>query len=636
MSIYQKILTQYWGYSSFRPLQEEIIQSIAEGNDTLALMPTGGGKSITFQVPALAKEGICIVVTPLIALMKDQVDNLVKRNIKAVAVYSGMRKEEIDITLDNCIYGNIKFLYCSPERLDKEIFKHRVQKMNVNLIAVDESHCISQWGYDFRPSYLKIADLRKLVPNVPVLALTATATHPVIEDIQEKLLFKKPNVISMSFERKNLIYLVREVDDKLKYLLKIITTTKGSGIVYTRTRQKAKDISSFLNKNKISADFYHAGLTDEMRHEKHTHWKSGECRVIIATNAFGMGIDKHDVRFVVHFDLPDSVEAYYQEAGRAGRDEKKAYAVLLFNGNDKLSVQKRIGTNFPDISTIKLIYNALGNYLQIPIGSGKSMVYDFYYQDFAVNYKLNIQIVYSSLKILEREGYVELVDELNSPSKVHFTVQRDDLYKFQVENMTFDTFIKLLLRSYTGLFTDFAGIDEMLLAKRAGTNVDNIYSYLKKLSQLKIITYIPRKNNPVIIFTEVRMDDKNLFISIDNYNRRKYQYEIKVNAMLHYAETVNKCRSQMLLSYFGDKDPYRCGQCDFCQGRNELGLSKYEFDLILEELKKLSDGTFFMEDMIDKISLRFKEGDVIKVFQWLLDKGKIHKNDEGKTEWIKS
>jgi len=627
-------LLKYWGHSTFRPLQEDIIKSVLDKSDTLALMPTGGGKSVTFQVPVMALEGLCLVVTPLIALMKDQVEGLKKKGIKAVAVYSGLTRDEIDIALDNCIYGDFKFLYCSPERLGTDIFQARVVKMKINLIVVDEAHCISQWGYDFRPSYLKISELRKLLPDVPILALTATATNVVVKDIMEKLQFKNENVHRISFERKNLAYVVRETEDKLKYLLRVINSIPGCGIVYVRSRNKTREISEYLVKNGIQADYYHAGLTDEMRSHKQTSWMKGKTRIIVATNAFGMGIDKPDVRLVVHVDLPDSPEAYFQEAGRAGRDEKKAFAVLLYNNPDKLNADKRVETNFPEIKTIKEVYNALGNYLQIPTGAGKYMAYDFKLGEFAANYKLNIQTAHSSLKILEQEGYIELTDELNNPSKVHFIVSRDDLYKFQVANSAFDAFIKLLLRSYEGMFSQFVGIDEAVLAKRSNTNFDTIYKYLSKLASAQILQYIPKKTNPVIVFTEERLEEKALHISYEDYKQRRGRYVERLEAMLHYASSTNKCRSQLLLNYFGEKETYRCGQCDICQKRNELDISKYEFDMIVDELKKnLHEKPFSLQDLVDGHSQRFGEEKIIKIIRWLLDNSKIEYNDENKLFW---
>ncbi|MCX7987358.1 MAG: RecQ family ATP-dependent DNA helicase [Bacteroidales bacterium] len=629
-----KILKKYWGYSQFRPLQYEIIESVLEKRDTLALLPTGGGKSITYQVPALFNEGLCIVVTPLIALMKDQVEKLKQKQIKAVAVYSGLSWEEINIALDNCLYGDYKFLYCSPERLGTDIFRSRIQQMKVNLIAVDEAHCISMWGYDFRPSYLKIAQLRELLPNVNVLALTATATPEVAEDIMISLRFKEKNILQKSFERKNIVYVVRETEDKKSQLVKIFQSIKGSGIVYVRNRNKTAEIADFLKKNNLSADFYHAGLSITDRDLKQEAWQRNRTRIMVATNAFGMGIDKPDVRAVVHFDLPDSLESYYQEAGRAGRDEQKAYAVLLYNKNDRLSVEKRIESNFPDIKTIKNIYNALGNYLQIPYGGGKYMAYDFDLYDFAATYRLNLQTAYSSLKILEQQGYIELTDELNNPSKIHFLVGRDDLYKFQVANIAFDGFIKLLLRSYEGLFTSYVNISEETLAKRANISIDDVYKYINKLKTAGIINYIPRKTNPVIIYTEERLEDKALYIGYEQYMQRKKIYTDKIEAMLHYAESNLHCRSEIILHYFGEKNTVRCGQCDICLRRNELDMSKYEFDLIVDELKKILHGQpTSLESIIEQLKSRYPSEKVIRLVRWLLDNGKIIHHDDNTLSW---
>ena len=632
MNRYEQILIKYWGYSKFRPLQEDIIHSVMEGKDALALMPTGGGKSITFQVPAMANEGICIVITPLIALMKDQVENLHKRDIKAISIYSGMTKNEIDIALDNCIYGNIKFLYISPERIGTEIFRVRVKNMKVNLIAIDEAHCISEWGYDFRPAYLKISELRDLVPDVPFLALTATAIPKVVDDIQEKLNFKEKNVFQKSFERKNIIYLVRELEDKLNYLIETINKVKGSGIIYVRNRKNTRDTALLLIRNNISADYYHAGLKHETRSTKQNEWKVGKTRVMVSTNAFGMGIDKSDVRFVIHLDLPDNIESYFQEAGRGGRDEKRAVAVLLYNNSDKVKAEQRITTSFPEIKEIKAIYQALGNYFQIPYGGGKYMSYDFMISDFAKNFNFNILTINSSLRFLQREGYIEITDELNSMSKLHFLTGRDDLYKFQIANAKFDGFIKLILRSYTGVFSDYINIDERSLAKKANIDVEIVYKYLNNLNSLGILNYIPQKKNPFILFTEERLEDKSLHISKENYEFRKNRYIERIESILHYASSGNKCRSQILLNYFGEKNPDRCGQCDVCTRRNELDLSKYEFDLILDNVKKkLKANLISMDELMQ--SLDTKKEKNLKVIQWLLDNNKIIKDTNDLLTW---
>jgi ATP-dependent DNA helicase RecQ len=634
MNIYQQILSRYWGYSKFWPLQEDIIKSIANGNDTLGLMPTGGGKSVTFQVPAIAKDGICLVITPLIALMKDQVDGLKKKGVKAMAVYSGMTRKEIDIALENCIYGNYKFLYLSPERLKTEIFRARVQKMNVSIVAVDESHCISQWGYDFRPSYMKIADLRELLPGVPFLAITATATPDVVDDIQEKLRFKKKNVLKTSFERKNLVYLVRITPDKQKYLLNVIKKSSGSGIVYVRTRRRTKEISDFLRANEISASYYHAGLRHQVRSERQKEWTDGKLRVIVATNAFGMGIDKAAVRFVIHVDIPNSLEAYFQEAGRAGRDGKKAYAVMLYNESDKAKLDRRISTGFPPIKVIKRVYEALGNYFQIPVGGGKNGIFDFNMTDFISKFKFNAVIAYNSLKFLEREGYIELTDELNNPSRVLFLYKRDDLYKFQVENSTFDGFIKLLLRSYTGLFTEFVPIDEQILAGRAKISRELVYKFLKKLSNFKVISYIPGKRTSLVIYTEERLDQKSLIISTENYKIRKEKFIERLNKVNEYASRKDICRSRFLLEYFGEKGSPECGNCDFCKGENEINISKMEFEQITEMISKyLKKESMLLEKLVDTVD--YNNEKTVRVIQWLLDNKKIYYRQDKKIAWKK-
>ena len=564
MDRYQKILKDHWGYDDFRPMQHEIIASVGSGQDTLGLLPTGGGKSLTFQVPSLAQDGICIVVTPLIALMKDQVYNLRERGIKALAIYSGLSKDEIDTALNNCIYGDYKFLYVSPERLGTELFRIRVQGMNVNLIAIDEAHCISQWGYDFRPAYLEIANLRELIPNTPFLALTATATPKVVDDIMDKLQFKQRNVFKKSFERKNLVYWVKHSDDKLNDLTRLCQRNKGTGVVYVRSRRRTREISEHLQRNRINADYYHAGLSAERRDEKQEEWKSNRTRIIVATNAFGMGIDKPDVRFVVHMDLPDSLEAYFQEAGRGGRDEKKAYGILLYNKQDHTRLKQSFTNSFPDIKLIKQIYESLGNFYNLAVGSGKGMSFDFILADFAKTYRYSMIQAYNALKVLQSEGYIELTDSVHNPSKIKFLVHRDELYEFQVANAAFDRLIKLILRSYTGLFTDFVAIDELMLARRAKSSVEVIFKYLQRLNNLKIVRYIPQKNNPIVFYREERLSRENLYISRENYDFRKNMAANKLKAAVYYAETQDRCRSQILLQYFGQKNAPECGQCDYC------------------------------------------------------------------------
>ncbi len=632
MNNFKEILLQYWGYSSFRSLQEDIIKSVYEGKDTLGLLPTGGGKSITFQVPTLAKDGICIVVTPLIALMKDQVENLKEKDIKAVAVYSGMTKHEIDIALDNCIYGKTKFLYVSPERLGTEIFITRIKDMNVNLLAVDESHCISQWGYDFRPSYLKIAEIRQYIPNTPVLALTATATPEVVDDIQDKLLFKEKNLFQKSFERKNLIYIVRKIDDKNNYLLKRIKKIKGTGIVYVRNRKATRDFAIFLRKNGVSADYYHAGLEPKIRDTKQLEWKSGKTRIIVSTNAFGMGIDKPDVRFVAHIDLPDSIEAYFQEAGRGGRDEKIAYAVLVYNEADILKLRENLQKTYPEIKFIKTVYNSLGNYFQIPVGTGKEQVFDFDIVDFSKRYSFDIMSVYNSLKFLQKEGYIETTGVIDNPSKAHIIIDRNKLYEFQIKNKKYDGFVKLLLRSYEGLFNDFIKINESFIARTADIKEDIVVQYLKKLDEYNVLKYVQKRKAALIVYTEQRLDEKSLIISKENYHKRKKISTEKTESVINYVTSISKCRSKTLLEYFGDKKAYRCGNCDVCMRRNELELSRYEFDLILEKLKeKIKEEPIFLIQLVDYIE--YKEEKTIKVLQWLLDNNKVFNNKENKLEW---
>ena len=634
LNIFHQILQEYWGYTAFRPLQENIVEKAYKGEDVLALMPTGGGKSITFQVPALAKPGICLVITPLIALMKDQVENLKKRKIKALAVHSGMTSNEMDVALDNAAYGDYKFLYLSPERLGTELFRARVQKMNVNLIAVDEAHCISQWGYDFRPSYLQIAAIRELLPEVPVLALTATATPEVAQDIMDKLKFKTPTLLQKSFERKNLVYVVRRTEDKNKELLKICRSIPGTAIVYVRNRKSTQEIAALLVKNGISADFYHAGLSAEQRSSKQDDWKQGRIRVVVCTNAFGMGIDKPDVRLVVHIDLPESIEAYFQEAGRGGRDEKTAYAVLLCNEADKLSLQQRFRVAFPPMETIREVYQNIYSYYNYPYGAGKGITHDFSLMEFAQRYKIHSLTAHSALQCLERDGYLEITDELNNPTRIMFTMQRDEMYKVQVSNADLDSFIKILLRIYSGLFSNYTGIDETYVAKISGLPLNTVNEYLLRLSRMHVIAYIPRKRTPLIIFNEERLDDKNLRISKENYQLRMERYEKRMAAMLRYADSLSPCRSQQLLDYFGETKSERCGRCDVCTSRNALDMSNYEFDLITTAIQKIiNDNEVTIEQCVDAI--KGDNSKTLKALRWLMENGKVHEANDGKLRWGK-
>ena len=588
-------------------------------------MPTGGGKSLTYQVPALAKQGLCLVVTPLVALMKDQVNRLRSMDIKAIAIYSGMMRDEIDVALDNCVYGDYKFLYVSPERLNTDIFRMRVEKMNINLIAVDEAHCISQWGYDFRPSYLRIAELREILPDVPVLAVTATATPEVIEDIQKQLRFKTRNVLKTTFERKNLAYIVKETDDKNSYLVRLARNIQGSGIAYVRTRKHARDLALMLKDQGISADFYHAGLSHELRDRKQTSWTTGGFRIMVATNAFGMGIDKADVRFVVHMDIPDSLEAYFQEAGRAGRDLKKAWGILLYSEGDKQKLEQRARVNYPEIEEIRRVYEALGNYYQIPVGSAKNHTFDFMLSDFVSRYKFNVMIAYNSLKILEREGYIELTEDIHNPSRVHFTVSRDQLYKFQIANADFDAFIKLLLRSYTGLFTEFVPVFEENLARKTGIPAETIKKYLQRLNNQNIIRYIPQKDTPLLIFKEERLDPKALYISPENYRKRKEIYLKKQEAVWRYATNRSVCRSRFLLDYFGESSDHDCGICDVCRKMNEVTPDKSTFDKLQQKIRKVLQnhpGGLDIKELAQQTDAA-ENDKVMTVIRWLLDNGYI-------------
>ena len=561
---YLAILKQYWGYDSFRGIQEDIIRSIGEGHDTLGLMPTGGGKSITFQVPALAMDGLCLVITPLIALMKDQVQHLRQRGIKALAIYAGMNREEIVTTLENCIFGNYKFLYVSPERLDTELFRTKLRRMKVCMITVDESHCISQWGYDFRPAYLKIAEIRDLLPDVPVLALTATATPEVVKDIQAQLHFNKGKVFRMSFERENLAYVVRRTENKADELLHILRRQPGSAIVYVRNRRRTKEIATLLQEADIQADFYHAGLDDATRDIRQQRWQRGERRVIVATNAFGMGIDKPDVRLVIHMDLPDSIEAYFQEAGRAGRDGEKAYAVILYAKSDRTTLLKRIPDNFPQKDYIKDVYEHLQYYYQMAMGDGQGCVKEFDIEDFCRKFKYFPVPVDSALRILTRAGYLEYTDEQDNASRLLFTLRRDELYKLKEMGDEMDLLIQTMLRSYTGLFTDYTFIDEESLATRTGLTRNRVYELLLHLSRLHIASYIPRKKTPYIIYTRGRVDAGQLHIPPQAYEERKTRYEKRINAMLDYVANDTICRSRLLLHYFGEKNEHNCGVCDTC------------------------------------------------------------------------
>lgn len=560
----KEILKRYWGYDEFRPMQEEIISAILNGEDTLALMPTGGGKSVCFQVPAMAKEGICLVVSPLIALIKDQVQNLNARGMRALAVYSGMNYHQIDVALDNAIYGDYKFLYVSPERLQTPLFQERVQKMNINFLVVDEAHCISQWGYDFRPSYLEIKEIKKHIGKVPTVALTATATKKVAEDIMRHLEFERPHVISSGFRRPNLSYVVRETDDKYGNILRICRAVQGSGIVYVRERKKTEEIAGFLRGQGIAADFYHAGLSKEMRSIKQDGWKKGEIRAIVATNAFGMGIDKPDVRFVIHYDLPDSIEAYFQEAGRAGRDGLRSYTTLLWNRSDLNRLRQIHNVTYPSVEYIKDIYQKVFIYLQIPYEAGKESVNKFDLAGFARKFSLNAVSAYYAIKYIEQEGYWELTDEIDNPSRITFIVNRDELYKVQLNDVELDTFIKSLLRLYTALFSRLTAIDEEYIAKVTFDSAEGVKDKLKRLSKMRVIKYIPRVRTPLIIMNYERLLESNFYLSPGRYTERKEMFKQRIDAMIGFARNDTVCRSRQLIEYFGQPAGEDCGICDVC------------------------------------------------------------------------
>jgi len=563
-----QLLKKYWGYDDFRGVQREIIESILAGHDTLGLMPTGGGKSITFQVPALAQEGTCIVITPLIALMKDQVQNLRRRGIKAAAVYSGMHHADILTTLENAIFGQVKILYVSPERLSSDLFRTKLRHMKVSFICVDEAHCISQWGYDFRPSYLSIADIRRDLPNAPVLALTATATPAVVDDIQERLGFKEKRVFRMSFERKNLAYVVRRATDKQQELIHILNNVEGTAIVYVRSRRRSKEIAELLNSAGISATFYHAGVDNPVKDSRQRDWQQDKTRVMVATNAFGMGIDKPNVRVVIHIDCPDSIEAYFQEAGRAGRDGKKAYAVLLYSDADERKLIKRISDTFPEKDFIRQIYDHLAFYYQVGLGSGYNVTFEFNVDDFCRKFHHFPIQVHSALKILNRAGYIDYIEEQENQARVMFIIGRDELYRLQQTEPDEERVITALLRNYGGLFVDFAFIDEALIANETGLSRPNVYNTLKQLAARHIIRFVPQTHTPYVRYMQRRDPSDLLMFPPAVYEDLKQRYTERIHAMLDYVKTSNQCRSRQLLYYFGERNSHDCGQCDVCLAYN--------------------------------------------------------------------
>ena len=620
---YLQILKQYWGFDNFRGIQRDIVESIGSGKDTLGLMPTGGGKSITFQVPALAQEGVCIVITPLIALMKDQVQHLRNRGIMAAAIYSGMSRPEIVTTLENCILGDTKLLYVSPERIASPLFITKLGHMKVSFITVDEAHCISQWGYDFRPSYLHIADIRRLKPDAPVLALTATATHQVIDDIQDRLSFSQKNVFRMSFERKNLAYVVRETEDKIGEMTHILQTMKGCSIVYVRSRKQTKEISDLLNKNNISATFYHAGLEPRVKDERQKLWSNDEVRVMVATNAFGMGIDKPDVRMVIHITAPSSIEAYFQEAGRAGRDGQKAYAVLLHQKSDNAKLRKRIDETFPDKEYIREAYNHIAYYYQIATGSGAGYTNLFDIDRFCRNFHHFPTLLLSALKILQRAGYIECNMDPDASCRLMFLVDRDKLYRIPSASENEERLLNMLLRTYSGLFTDYAYIDDELLAHRAGLTRQQVYLIFKSLNQRHIIHFIPQRKLPTITYTVDRVDGDQLILGPDVYDDRKEQFTKRIEAVIAYANNQDQCRSRQLLAYFDEQRTTDCGMCDVCIDHKRQQNSEQRVHVAQEKIMQLlADGQ--QHDVKELTSLQLHADDLREALGMLIDEEKIH------------
>ena len=610
----QQILKQYWGYDQFRPLQEDIIQSVLDGSDTLALLPTGGGKSICFQVPALAKEGICLVISPLIALMKDQVENLKKRGIKAEAIYSGMNNHDMDRILGNAIYdSDFKFMYISPERLKTDTFRVNLQKMKISLIAVDEAHCISQWGYDFRPPYLEIAEIRKFFPDIPVLALTATATPEVVDDIQEKLQFSKKNVFQKSFKRDNLTYFVTQEENKMGRLLKLIEKNPGTGIVYARNRRRTKEIAEYLQHFKITADYYHAGLDTETRDKKQLAWMTGETQVIVATNAFGMGIDKPDVRWVVHLDIPDTLEAYFQEAGRGGRDLKPSIAVMLFDNNDVKELKTNFQLAFPPISVIKNIYKTLCEHYQIPLGDGENKITPFDPDELCKKIKLRPVELINALSFLEKTGVLMLSEEVKKQSALHFIADEELLRIFYKNNYEKQEFVKLLLRSYGGLFSNFIKISEEEIARRAKMEVAEVERLLVELAQKNILHYTQRSNKPHILFLQNRVPENYLYFKDEIYKKRKEVAKKRLESVLNFVENTQTCRSQFLLTYFGEKKSVPCENCDVCRKLHSIKMKHKEKETIEKEIAKYIHLSH--KEIIQFLSEKFPEKKIIELLR---------------------
>lgn len=619
-------LEKYWGYTSFRYLQEEIINSILEGNDTLGLMPTGGGKSLTFQVPTMVLKGMTIVVTPIISLMKDQVDNLLKRKIKAAYLHSGLSTTEKRKVIEKCVFGKYKFLYVSPERLQSDVFLDQLRNMDISLIVVDEAHCISQWGYDFRPSFMKIVKLRNVFPSTPILALTATATPQVVNDIITHLQFRRHKIFSMSFARKNLTYVVRQTENKMSQLIRILTNVAGSGVVYVRSRSKTKAIASELVRNGISADYYHAGIDTKDKEDKQNKWSTGQTRVIVATNAFGMGIDKPDVRVVTHYDCPNSLEEYYQEAGRAGRDGKKAYATLLISHNDSKTLKKRISDMFPSRDFIKRVYELVGVFLDVAIGGGFNNTYDFNFNLFCKTYNLPILPTHNALRLLTQAGYIEFIEEIDTQSRVMILANKEELYNLRCIYPQSNIVLQALLRQYTGLFADYVYINEEVIAKKFDLSQENIYEALLELTRMHILHYIPRKRTPYIIFTTSREENKYVLISKDIYEEQKKRIEYRIECMHKYAYNTEECREHQLLEYFGDTTLKSCGTCDTCLSLKKK-TSHTDKDVIEGILYMLSYKSRTLQDFIDTLS--FSQDEIINTLTRLTDEGFITFQENG-------
>ncbi len=628
-----QLLQRYWGHSTFRPLQEDIIQSVLQGNDVLALMPTGGGKSLCYQIPALAKDGLALVISPLIALMRDQVSVLKEKGIKAAAVYSGMTYREIDTILDNCIYGDYKLLYLSPERLSSELLIERVKQMKVNLIAVDEAHCISQWGYDFRPAYLKIAEIRDILPDVPVLALTATATRDVQKDIQVQLKFKEGKVFKKSFERKNLSYSVLPEENKNDRLLTMFAKIRGSAIVYVRRRVQTKTVADFLQKNNIKADFYHAGLTAKQRQFKEEEWKRNHMRVMVCTNAFGMGIDKPDVRLVIHYNSPDSLEEYFQEAGRAGRDEKKAYAVWLYDKSDLNALKATMDNRFPEVEDIRRTYDALGNYLQVALGSGEGGSYDFELTDFCKQYHFDPVKIFTIFSVLEQDGWLALSDAIYIPSQVKVTAQRQELYRYEVEHPENEPVLKMLLRTAPGVLDSFANVRERDLAAALKLAENDVVKSLETMMNGNILFYEKQKEKPQLTYLRSRVRSADLVLNTNLLSLRKTNFEKRIQSVLNYLKNSSICRSRSLLQYFGEMNDHRCGICDVCLKRNDLGVTDMEMENIADHVKEeLLQQPMSIREIVTK-SKMYNEKPFIAVIQWLLDNNRLKRDKNDKLIW---